>query len=85
MKRCLRYLKTGSHLFLAISAMASAYLVPLLTICSVWKRNLSFWSKITFRYFASGLRWIVVSLIVTDASTFTDVFRVKCISMYLDF
>ena len=85
MNRCLRYLNSGPHLLLAIPAIASAYLVPLATSCSIWSRNLSFWSKIMPRYFPFVLGWILVPPMVTDASTFADGFHVKCIRTYLDF
>ena len=77
MKSRLRCLNSGPHLLFAIPAIASAYLVPLATICETWERNLSFRSKVTPRYFASGLDWIIVPSIVTIASTLADIFRVK--------
>jgi hypothetical protein len=83
--RRLRCLYSGPHLLFAILAIASAYFVPLSTICLMWEWNLSFWSKITPRYFASGLGWMVVPATVIDASVCADVFLVKCIRTYLDF
>ena len=79
------YLYSGPHLLLAIRAMASAYFVPLSIICSRWEWNLSFWSKITPRYFASVLGVMVVPAILTDALVRADRFLVKCMSTYLNF
>jgi hypothetical protein len=84
-KSRLRYLNLGPHLLFAIPAIASPYLVPLATICETWERNLRFRSKVTPKYFASELGWIVVPPIVIVASTLADVFRVKYIRTYLDF
>ena len=78
------YLNCAPHVLLPILDIASANFVPFLITYCRCDRKRSFWSKITPRYRASDVGWMVMLLRVIDADVLILLFRVKWTRRYLD-
>ena len=78
------YLNCAPHVLLPILDIASANFVPFLITYCRCDRKRSFWSKITPRYRASDVGWMVMLPRVIGADVLILLFRVKWTRRYLD-